>query len=168
MKTRKTLAGVAAAVAGLAPLSLTLPAEAATYRDGCWVTPQRPENVTPIGSQTAYARYTVRITCNPNRVISVRTQAWEQDNGKPGDSGGDDLISSYSFSPITVGPSGGTYTRSLTRTVPDWDHPDHWVEVYHRVSFQVTSNGVTGSPSAWEMSPVQNLYVPHPSITSDS
>jgi hypothetical protein len=160
MKFLKITTMLAASATCAASLAFASPSEASTTLLGCTVTPKKPEIVGYIlggDYPVPIARYESSITCLANRSVRLTSEAYEQDNGKPGDAGGDDLIQRRVFD-YNVGASSGSFVLRFDRPVPDWDAPDAWVELYHRVSYQVTVSGSTNAPTTWEKSTVLSTY----------
>jgi hypothetical protein len=102
-----------------------------------------------LGRKQVRYQYTVR--CSPNRTVQIRQEAYEQDNGKPGDAGGDDRHASWNWTWIFGASGGPGGLHGPACYVPDWD-TDPYVELHHRIQFRVKSNGVTGVWTPWEKS----------------
>lgn len=155
---------VAGAAALALPLGLAAPADAATTKDGCTVTPLEPEFR---GTFTAGNRpevfYPVEVSCVASATgleVELDLQTWEQDIlGRAGDvdangvvNEDEDRIGSGSASRV-FGTGGGSTTVDFQGRLPHTD-TDFDEEVYSKVRFRVTSGPVTGRWTAFEFSPV--------------
>jgi hypothetical protein len=148
----RALVVTAAVAAGLAVMS---PAHAST-RDGCTVTPMTPyHNGTFTSGGEKWIDYDVEITCDAGRDISLEMHRWEADSGL---NGADDLIGTSTRTKTFNSTS--TWVWKITGVLPDNDGGlDQYSEMFQRVRFQVTSNGVVGSWSAWEASATRSIHV---------
>lgn len=150
---------LAAAAAAALPLGLTGTAHAATTSGLCTVTP-----LTPVFNNLwdAHARkmitYPVRVTCSAGRTVSITHERFEQDLvSREGEGGEDFLGTSTHFRDFTA--AGGTVTFNVNASLIETDGTsDPWEEVYSKVRFTVSSNGVTSAPTAWEYSNVAWMY----------
>ena len=150
-KVRTLVLGGVAAAAVVLPLTLvTAPAQAATTRNGCTVTPLVPGTPQIVGGQVV-SQYRTRVTCVANRIVQVVDQRREAD--APAGIGGDDFYGSRVY--LHTFAQAGTVTLSTTDTVDNTEGGNE--ETYHRASFRVASiTGVVG-PTAFENSPVRSV-----------
>lgn len=164
-RTMGLAAAVGTAAALLAPVAFAVPAEAATTKDGCTVTPGRPYHAGFNLGGASKIRRQITFTCDPGRSVAYESKLYEQDlAGRAGDGNPDeDLIGTYNGS-VT---SFLTATVSTTRTVtlervvplPVPDETDTVAELYQTVKFRVTSNGVQGGWSTPEFSAVRSIQL---------
>ena len=154
MPARAATMIVTVAVAAAAFFGHGTDARASTTSNGCTVTPKTPliwPELDELGRKVG--RYPITFSCKYNHVLDIEQQAFEQDNGKPGDTGGDDVIYNWTWRK-TFGSGGGSVTVYPNIYVSDTDS-DANEELGHRVRFKVTShNGVEGSWTPWEQSSV--------------
>jgi hypothetical protein len=149
---------LAAAAAMTLLLGLAGRAEASTNLAGCTVTPKTPEVLPYLDANgNKQVRYPVAVTCLGTRSIHITQLAYEQDNGKPGDSGADDKFAGWTWIWNFSG-LGGSKTFAPVLAVPDLD-TDLYVELYHQISFYVTASLATTPPTAYEKSPVLSVHV---------
>src|SRR6476620_10973440 len=71
--------GLGAAMIAVAPLTLALPAEAATTAHGCTVAPLAPVFAGLNAAGAKQVRYNVLITCAANRSVEVQQTFMEDD-----------------------------------------------------------------------------------------
>ncbi|GAA1660849.1 hypothetical protein ACFQY4_16445 [Catellatospora bangladeshensis] len=155
-RSKAAVRALVLAAALVLPLGLAMPASAATSRDGCTVDPVRPiHNGTFTAGGEKWIDYDVEVDCSAGRTIELEMQRWEADSGL---NGADDLIGTSSTTRTFNTTSGWTWT--ITGVLPDNDGGiDQWSEMYQRVRFRVTSNGVQGSWTAWESSGIRDIHV---------
>lgn len=155
-RSKAAVRALVLAAALVLPLGLALPASAATTRDGCTVDPVRPiHNGTFTGGGEKWIDYDADVDCTAGRTIELEMQRWEADSGL---NGADDLIGTSSTTRTFNTTSSWTWT--ITGVLPDNDGGiDQWSEMYHRVRFRVTSNGVQGAWTAWESSGIRDIHV---------
>lgn len=164
----KRLAVAGGAVAAIvAPVVLAAPAQAAVSKDGCTVTAGTPYFDDDFDSHgTKEVKRKITVTCDEDLRVEIRSEFVEQDlEGRAGDGDPDDDLISQGTSTRTFLDGSGrttqeyTYTRALPQ--PPFDS-DTSAELYHHLRFRVTSgdsgNGVQGSWSAWQFSPVTTIY----------
>jgi hypothetical protein len=149
----RVLVLAATAAAGLGVMS---PAQAATTRDQCTVALHSPyHNGTFTAGGDKWINYDVDITCTAGRTIDLDMERWEADSGL---NGADDFIGSSSTSRYYSTTS--TWTWTIKGVLPDNDGGiDQHSEMYQKVRFQVTSNGVVGSLTSWESSATASIHV---------
>ena len=153
---------VPAAAVAVASLAGAGPAHAASS-NGCTITPLKP-TISPLldpqGRKVSI--YPLRITCSGSRRVEVTNQrAWEQDNGKVGDAGGNDAIGAWHWVWVNTTATGWTKTFSPTLAVNSWDS-DATVELFHNARFRVctANSGVCGPWVDSENSPVLSGVTP--------
>jgi hypothetical protein len=105
------------------------PAEAATTRNGCTITPLKPKLLA-----NHDVRYSVKIRCTPDTTVTVRSQPWEQDGG----TNADDKLKHYEEIERHI-PSANAVTVSYVRDEPNTENGNE--EVYHAVQFKVRPPG---------------------------
>ncbi len=156
MNRSAALRGLVVAAALAAGLGLAAPAHAATTRDGCTVDPQTPyHNGTFTAGGDKWINYEVEITCTAGRSIEVDMERWEADSGL---NGADDFIGDSTLN--RTFNTTHTYTWTVTGVLPDNDGGlDQYSEMYLRVRFQVTGNGVVGAWTSWENSSTRSIHV---------
>lgn len=154
-RRRRRGAVVAAGVLALGlPLAAAAPAQAARTLSGCTIAPQTPvANGTVDATNTPMVDYVYTVTCDPGRSVMVVSQYWEQDTlVREGDDEDDffgDAVRVRDFTGATVRK---TKTVRVERVLPSLDGSgDTVAEVYQKVKFQVTSNGVTSPWTAFEL-----------------
>ncbi|HET9648982.1 MAG TPA: hypothetical protein VFP34_12250 [Microlunatus sp.] len=145
---RTVAAGIAVTVAAV-PLALAVaPAQAATG-SGCTVTPLRPVFAGFNSSGVKQVRYRVTATCSSNRVLTVEQRRYEDDASPDPDDFLGSSVLVHSFS------GGATVTLSTTRSLPDTEPGNE--EIYQRIRFRVSSNGVTSAWTGWQNSPILSI-----------
>ncbi|MFZ1411040.1 MAG: hypothetical protein WAS07_06265 [Micropruina sp.] len=147
--TRRLVTATIAAAAVALPLSIAPMAHASTTSSGCTVTPLRPIYDHHNSAGVKVLNYRVTATCSSNRTVTIEQDRMEQD-GWPNP---DDLIGESTLSRTFAVSS--TYTFNVLRTLPDTEIGQE--EMYQKVRFRVTSNGVTSAWTANENSPVQSF-----------
>ena len=153
-KLHKLLVGTIAAAAAVVPLALTTaPAHAATS-GGCTVTPSKPFFDGFNTSGVKQVRYRVTIKCDANRTVTVLQRRYEDDRAPDADD--------YLGATVFVRNFGGSGTKTASTLVSLRNTEGGNEEVYQRVRFQVTSNGVTSPWTSWQTPPSS------PSPTEDS
>ncbi|MBK7722120.1 MAG: hypothetical protein IPI32_07815 [Austwickia sp.] len=128
------------------PVILASPAQAVSI-GGCTASPVRPYVVGLNPSGNKLVRYDVNVTCSPGRSVQLNQQVREEDTFTD-----DTIVSRYvnrSFA------NGGTQQISYTRTLPNTELGDE--EMYQRIRFRVTSNGVTSPFTGWHKSAVRTI-----------
>lgn len=130
------------------PLAIATSAHASTSRDGCTVTPRTPYATGTLDSfGRKLIRYEFTVSCSAGRSITINQERREEDTFSDDSTG---LVNwSQSFS------SAATRTLGVTRALPDTEWGDE--EIYQRLRFRVSSNGVSGSTTAWENSGVRTF-----------
>jgi hypothetical protein len=139
------LAGALVAAAA-APLSLAIPAHAASS-SGCIVNPQKPVHAGFNSAGVKLVRFEVKIFCNPNRTVEVQQLRYEEDWGNWLFSDPDDSLGSRTFT-RTFPPNVGTITVSSTRTLPNTEDGNE--EIYQKTRFRVSSGGVTSPWTSYQ------------------
>ncbi|MEZ5088619.1 MAG: hypothetical protein R2719_02250 [Micropruina sp.] len=93
-------------------------------------------------------KYTIKVTCNAGRTITIYQERKEQDTFS------DDLIGKTTW----VRYFGAKTTKNLNfyGVLPDTELGKE--EMYHRIRFRVSSNGVTSPLTGWHKSPVQAFF----------
>lgn len=148
--SRRIVTTALAAAAVALPLSIAAPmAHASTTSSGCTVSPLRPvfDHINSAGDKVL--NYRVTATCNANRTVTIEQDRMEED-GWPNP---DDLIGESTLS--RTFSVYGSYTFNVLRTLPDTELGEE--EMYQKVRFRVTSNGVTSAWTGNENSPVQSF-----------
>ncbi len=149
---KKILIALAAAAM---PLAVMSPAGATVTSSGCTVTPLAPEfhNQWTTGGDKRI-QYKVNVTCSAGRTISITQERWEADT-----TSADDFIGSSTLT-NNFTAAGGTVTRTVTATLPDADPwGDDNEEMYQRVRFTVSSNGVTSPVTVWDYSATRTFHL---------
>lgn len=167
-KSRLAMASLALVAAAALPLGLAVPAQAATTKDGCTVTPLLPEFRGTFNAQNVpYVYYPYEVSCVASASglsVEVKTETWEQDLvGRAGDVDADgvnnadeDRIGSAT-STRSFGAAGGATTVNIRGVLPHTD-TDFNEEVYHKVKFRVTSGPVTGGWSTPELTQATRIW----------
>ena len=155
MAARHALKALVALSAVAIPLGIAGPAHATVTSSGCTVTPLAPvfkNQWTSTGDKRI--QYPVEVSCSAGRSITITDERWEADTTSADDFiGSSTLVNSF-------GSTGGTLTRTITATLPDSDPwGDDNEEMYHRVRFTVSSNGVTSPVTVWDMSPTRTFHL---------
>jgi hypothetical protein len=128
----------------------TLPANV-LVKDGCTVTSHAPYFVGIASNGQKRVRFKMTFTCDGNRSISAKQNAYDSDVGE---GSATDLLLTKNYGPYAVPGAGGSGTWAWDLLVDHWDGvADPVVELYHRISFQVTGGGVMGAWSLWVYSP---------------
>ena len=142
----KKMRAVLAALGATAAMSVAMasPASAATS-SGCTVTPLKPVFAGFNSSGVKLVNYRISVSCTSNRTVSIEQEHWEEDPWP----NGDDFLGSSSFT------TSGVTTLSNVRTLVDGEIGDE--EVYHKIRFRVSSNGVTSPWTSWEKSSVLTI-----------
>jgi hypothetical protein len=144
---RRRIGRLAAGIAVVAAAALVgaAPAHAASS-NGCTVTPLKP-TISPFlnASGQKVAVYSLKIACaSPRRIEVTNQNAYEQDNGKVGDAGGDDALGAWHWVWVW---NADNWTKTFSPTLPvrDWD-TDATVELFHNARFRVctTDAGICG------------------------
>jgi hypothetical protein len=125
-------------------VAMASPASAATS-SGCTVTPLKPVFAGFNSSGVKLVNYRISVSCTSNRTVSIEQERWEEDPWP----NGDDFLGSSSFT------TSGVTTLSNVRTLVDGEIGDE--EVYHKIRFRVSSNGVTSPWTSWEKSSVLTI-----------
>jgi hypothetical protein len=147
-------AGLLAGAATLLGLMAT-PAVASTTQGGCTVTPQKPIYAGFLNDAgDKIISYRVTVSCASNRTAIVTQQGAEEDWSTFLHTDRDDTVFWRKVSVRFV--SAGTTTLSYVKALPDTE--DGKEEIYQKVLFQVSSNGVTSAPSAWERTPYVSFF----------
>jgi hypothetical protein len=143
---RAKIALVTLAAAAVVPIAMAAPASANTS-SGCTVKPLRP-NFTGSFTTSGVKKvdYGISVSCAPNRTVSIEQRRYEEDGGL---FNSDDFLGASSFNTF------GVRTLSNVRTLVDTESGNE--EIYHKVRFRVTSNGVTSAWTPWEKSPVLSI-----------
>ena len=154
MNTRTiTKLGLAAAIAGLVPLGLAGPAQAATTvtHQGCTVSVDAPIFTQHFNAGgVKLFDYTYHLTCvaSPGGVsVEVRQDRWESDLvGRIGDPDAPDEFTGGSTQNLAVGAAGATRDFTVRATLPAAnDDTDIPLEMFQVTKIRVTSGLVTGS-----------------------
>lgn len=142
----KKMRAVLAALGATAAMSVAMasPASAATS-SGCTVTPLKPVFAGFNSSGVKLVNYRISVSCTSNRTVSIEQERWEEDPWP----NGDDFLGSSSFT------TSGVTTLSNVRTLVDGEIGDE--EVYHKIRFRVSSNGVTSPWTSWQKSAVLTI-----------
>lgn len=143
MNARKTLA--AALITGtaiLAPAVFAAPAHAATS-SGCTITPLKPVFAGFNSSGVKLVDYKIAVNCLPGRTVSIDQQRYEEDTFW------DDHLGSTSFT------TSGIRTLSSVRTLVNTE--SGYEEVFQKVRFRVSSNGVTSPWTSYQKSAVLSI-----------
>ena len=147
--TRRSRRALAAALLATAlPLVVVGTAQASTTSSGCTVSPLRPVFDHFNASGVKVIRYNMTVSCDAGRTIEIEQHVHEADSINA-----DDHITTSNRSRYFA--TTDTVTMWLENSLPDTEIGDE--EMYQRVSFRVTSNGVTSPWTAWEDSPEQQF-----------
>lgn len=161
MRSKSTRARVASTLAGaclaglIMPLAAALPAQAATTKYGCTMTPYKPHNsgVKDPYDGRSIVFFTVKMKCDRAAKVKVQIRAMENDGAYPGQLfGGDDQFA-YTEKTLYLQPNIAAYTPSWAQRVPDFDS-DSRADVYQRVRFAVQEPSWLGGN--WHYSPWEN------------
>ena len=157
MNTRTTTKlALAAAVAGLVPLGLAAPAQAATVvsHQGCTVSVDPPiftQHWNAGGAKLFDYVYHLTCVASPGGVsVEVRQDRWESDLvGRVGDPDAPDEFTGGSTQNLAFGAAGATRDFTVRAPLPPAnDDTDIPLEMYQVTKIRVTSGLVTGSWSA--------------------
>lgn len=150
---RLAIGGAAAAAVGLPLIMASTPAQAATSRGGCTVTPLAPVRIGTTVGNVPIVRFSTRVTCAKDRIVQIRDQRFEAD--APVGIAGDDPYGSVTY--LRTFAAAGTTVLSTNDVVTNTEFGNE--EAYHRVSFRVaTINGVTAW-TALENSPLLSVAI---------
>ena len=141
---RAKIALVTLAAAAVAPIAMAGSASAATS-SGCTVTPLKPIFAGFNSSGVKLVNYRISVSCTSNRTVSIQQRRYEED----GFLNPDDFLGATSFN------TSGVRTLHNRRTLVDTESGNE--EVYQKVRFRVTSNGVTSPWTSYEKSPVLSI-----------
>ncbi|MDN5795183.1 MAG: hypothetical protein L0H79_05455 [Intrasporangium sp.] len=157
MNTRTTTKlAIASAIAGLVPLGLAVPAQAATVvsHDGCTITVDAPEfrNVFNAAGAKLFD-YDYHLTCAASAAgvsVEVRPERWESDLvGRAGDPDAPDEFTGRSTQNLSFAAAGQTRNIIVRATLPAAnDDTDVPLEMFQVTKFRVTSGAVTGTWSS--------------------
>jgi hypothetical protein len=152
LRSKTALKALVAAAALAVPVGLMVPAQA-NSSSGCTVVPLTPQaNGTIDVNGNKMVDYKMTVVCSIGRTIHITDSRWEDDPV-----GGDDATGT-SFIDRDYTQVAGNTTITVTRALPDTDDLfDNYEEVYHRVHFTVSSNGVTSPFTAWQYSGVRAI-----------
>lgn len=142
---KSAFAALAAAAASIVlPIAMASPASAATS-SGCTVTPLKPIFAGFNSSGVKLVNYRVAVDCAAGRTVSITQQRYEED----GFLNPDDYLGTTSWT------TSGTRVLNNVRTLVNTESGDE--EVYHKVQFRVTSNGVTSPWTSYQKSSVLSI-----------
>ena len=141
---RAKIALVTLAAAAVVPITMAAPASAATS-SGCTVTPLKPIFAGFNSSGVKLVNYRISVSCTSNRTVSIQQRRYEED----GFLNPDDFLGATSFN------TSGVRTLSNVRTLVNTESGNE--EVYQKVRFRVTSNGVTSPWTSYEKSAVLSI-----------
>lgn len=133
--------GAAMIAVATAPLTVALPAEAATTAFGCTAAPLAPVFAGLNGAGVKQVRYNVLITCAANRSIEVQQTFMEDDAPPNPDDFTGTVVNTTNF------PGAAITTTGVTVDVPDTEAGPE--ELYQKIRFRVTGAG--GVQSAWTL-----------------
>jgi hypothetical protein len=126
-------------------------------KDGCTVTAHAPAFVSIASNGQKRVRFKMTFTCDGNRSISAKQNGYDSDVGE---NSATDLLLTKNYGPYAVPGAGGSGTWAWDLLVDHWDGvADPVVELYHRISFQVTGGGIVGAWSPWVYSPQVDFVV---------
>jgi hypothetical protein len=151
--------GIAAVAA--AAVATASPAHAASS-NGCTISPLKP-TISPFlnSSGQKVAIYSLKISCaSPRRIEVTNQNAYEQDNGKVGDAGGDDFLGAWHWVWVW---NANNWTKTFSPTLAVGNHDtDATVELFHNARFRVctTDAGICGPWVQSENSPVLTGVAP--------
>ncbi len=159
IRIRTVVLSLTAVAAGLVPLGLAAPAQAAAS-NGCTVTPGRPVfagDFTVNGLPNVI--YPITVTCSVGLIVDTEQTRAEQDTqAREGDTVDD--ITGVSLNHFDFTAAGGTRTvnvkRALVITGPATEGFDE--EVYQSLRFTVSSGPVTSPWTAPELSLPRTIY----------
>ena len=120
----------------------------AVSSSGCTATPLKPVYHHHNAAGKKVLKYTIKVTCNAGRTITIYQERKEQDTFS------DDLIGKTTW----VRYFGAKTTKNLNfyGVLPDTELGKE--EMYHRIRFRVSSNGVTSPLTGWHKSPAQAFF----------
>jgi hypothetical protein len=144
MNSRAKIALVTLAAAAAMPIAMAAPASAATS-SGCTVTPLKPIFAGFNSSGVKLVDYRIAVSCASNRTVSIQQHRYEEDDWP----NPDDSLGTTSF-----GTSGVRILHNV-RTLVNTESGNE--EVYQKVRFRVTSNGVTSPWTSNEKSAVLSI-----------
>lgn len=152
-KARKVaVAGAVLAALGAPMAVLAVPAEAAvatTDFAGCKVTPKTPIYVKHNDAGQKVIRFRVVVECGADRTARVDWIGYEEDWSTWWKTDRDDTL--FSTTKRVSFTSAGTTTLWRDLALPDTESGAE--EIYHKVRFSVTSNGVPSQATKWERTP---------------
>lgn len=162
MKNRRvaTLAATVMLTASSVGLAVT-PAVADTSRGGCTVyKPAGPKADGVDGSNRVMIKWIIDVKCDKGRSIHVHQERWEEDDNT-GKGRGDDYIW-YSHFDRSFQDKGGTHRFTVRTRLPQTKDAGGGTEpneeMYQKVRFYVTSNGVTSSYTNFERGPASWIF----------
>lgn len=155
MNARIKKLALAVAIAGLVPISLAVPAHAATVvsHDGCTITVDPPSFTKHWnGSGAKLYDYPYHLTCaaSPGGVtVKVTHERWESDLvGRAGDPDAPDEFTGRSKQSLSFPAAGKTRNIIVRAVLPlTNDDTDARLEMYQTATFRVKSGAVLGSVS---------------------
>jgi hypothetical protein len=152
LRSKTTLKALVAAAALALPVGLMAPAHA-NSSSGCTVVPLTPQaNGTINVNGDKMVDYKLTVVCSVGRSIHITESRWEDDPV-----GGDDATGTTFIDRDYTHVAGNT-TITVSAPLPDTDDLwDNYEEVYHRVHFTVSSNGVTSPFTAWQYSGIRSI-----------
>ena len=136
---RAAKVGLALAAALAAPALAAIPAQAHTS-SGCTINPLTPTFAGFNSSGTKLINYRVSVSCSAGRTAEVTQERWESDSWP----NPDDHLGTTTFN------TSGVTTLNNVRTLVDGELGNE--EVYQKIRFRVTSNGVTSPWTGWHTS----------------
>ncbi|MDN5767922.1 MAG: hypothetical protein L0H78_19145 [Humibacillus sp.] len=153
-RTTKKLA-LAAAIAGLVPIGLAVPAHAATAvtHDGCTITVDPPAFTQHWnGAGVMLFDYAYHVTCSasPGGVtVKVTHERWESDLvGRAGDPDAPDEFTGRTKQSLSFAAAGQTRNIIVRAVLPTVnDDTDTKLEMYQTATFRVKSGQVLGTTS---------------------
>lgn len=125
-------------------LALGAPAQAATTKDSCTVTPFMPEFAyTEAGTGRKVLDYKIKVHCSQAHGVSIEQKRWEHDPWNPDDA----LGASFFYRELDAGTSTMIHNyRTLVNTEPGEE------EVYQSVRFRVWWDPASSDRTGWESS----------------
>jgi hypothetical protein len=145
--------GAVAVALALPLIMVSAPAQAATTRAGCTVTPLPPERIGTTPGGLPRVRFPTRVTCVRNRIVQILDQRYEAD--PPPGIAGDDLYGSDTYLRTFAAPA--TIVVSAVDVVTNTEPGNE--EVYHRTRFRVASIDVITGWTAFENSRVLSVAI---------
>ncbi|WP_424348525.1 hypothetical protein [Kocuria sp. CH-021] len=129
------------------------PAVADTTRYGCTVyKPAGPRADGVDGSNRVMIKWVIDVKCDKGRTIHVHQIRMEEDDGT-GEGRGDDYVGEKTYSRSFRGKAGThrfTYREQLPQTKDAGGGKEPNEEMYQKVRFRVSSNGVVSSWTNYE------------------